>query len=197
MLLALLQMPGCASKGNYSNDPATWTDDQVKEWFDRREWLGESRMQPDPSINKRALAIQYHLHKDWWDKAFAYMKKGDFSSFAPGNIPLIGDDVFVKASEYNSKDPGDAFYEVHRNHADIHFLVSGEEYIGHAGMTHAKVRTPYDSVKDIQFYEGAEGEQTTAKPGTFFIFFPGEAHRPGVKTGESSPVKKIVIKVRS
>jgi YhcH/YjgK/YiaL family protein len=34
------------------------------------------------------------------------------------------------------------------------------------------------------------------KPGTFFIFFAGEAHRPGAKVDETVPVKKMVIKVR-
>jgi YhcH/YjgK/YiaL family protein len=154
-------------------------------------------MQPDPSINERELAIQYHRHQSWWDTAFAYMKKGEYSHFTPGNTALQGDDVFVKATAYNTKDPADAFYEVHRNYADIHFVVSGEEYIGNADLENAKPRAAYDTVKDIRFYDAAEGEQCMAKPGVFFIFFPGEAHRPGVRTGESAPVKKIVIKVRS
>jgi YhcH/YjgK/YiaL family protein len=35
-----------------------------------------------------------------------------------------------------------------------------------------------------------------ATPETFFIFFPDDLHRPGLKDGESSPVRKVVVKVK-
>jgi YhcH/YjgK/YiaL family protein len=31
----------------------------------------------------------------------------------------------------------------------------------------------------------------------FAIFFPEDVHMPGIKTGESATVKKLVIKVRT
>lgn len=195
IMLALALLAGCAAAGK-DEDPASWTDAQVDEWFNARDWAAATSMQPDPSINKRELAIQYHLHKDRWDSAFAFMKKDGFSTLPVKNIALEGDDVFVKVSAYNTKDPADAFYEVHREYADIHFVVSGEEYIGQSNVSEGKLRTPYDEAKDIVFYDGVKGKEMLARPGTFYIFFPGEGHRPGVRNGESAPVKKIVIKVK-
>lgn len=196
VIFGLAVLAGCASTGR-SDDPAAWTDAQVEQWFDSRDWVEMTSMQPDPSIDRRELAMQYHLHQDRWDSAFAFMKNGNFSTLPAGNIPLDGDDAFVKVSEYNTKDPDNAYYEVHRNYADIHFVVSGEEYIGQSDVSEGKLRTPYDEAKDIVFYEGVKGKEMLARPGTFYIFFPGQGHRPGVRNGESAPVKKIVIKVRT
>jgi beta-galactosidase beta subunit len=36
-----------------------------------------------------------------------------------------------------------------------------------------------------------------ATPSNFFIFFPDDAHRPGLKNGVNSKVKKIVIKLKA
>jgi beta-galactosidase beta subunit len=36
-----------------------------------------------------------------------------------------------------------------------------------------------------------------ANPSNFFIFFPVDAHRPGLKDVANSPVRKVVIKVKA
>jgi len=187
----------CSSSDKPAGDPEQWTEDQVDAWFEGKEWLGETSMQPDPHINKREFAIQYHGNKKRWDAAFAFLRKGDFSGVTVGDHPLDGKDAFARVAEYNSKNPEDAFYESHKNYADIHFLISGEEYIGQTDLSGATVRTPYDGEKDIEFYDASDNQKFLAKPGTFFIFFPGEGHRPSIKVGDNIPVKKVVIKVRS
>lgn len=196
VIFGVALLAGCAATGK-GEDPATWTDAQVDQWFYGHDWPAITSMRPDPSINKRKLAIQYHLHKDRWDCAFAFMKNGGFATLPPGNIPLHGNDVFAKVSEYNTKHPEDVVYEVHREYADVHFVVSGEEYIGQADVSDGKLRTPYNEAKDVVFYEGVEGKQMLARPGTFYIFFQGDGHRPGLSNGDTARVKKIVIKVRS
>lgn len=50
----------------------------------------------------------------------------------------------------------------------------------------------YDAEKDISFYEGAATDYLTVKPGMFVIFFPEDAHAPGV-TPEK--VRKVIVKV--
>jgi YhcH/YjgK/YiaL family protein len=122
------------------------------------------------------------------------MRKGDFS-LPVGDHSLEGQDAFVRVSEYNSKDPGEVFFEAHKNYADIQFVLSGEELIAVSDLSDATVKDAYDEDKDIAFYH-ADGRNLEAKPGRFFIFFPGEGHRPAMKAGESVPVKKMVIKVR-
>ncbi|MEX2233888.1 MAG: YhcH/YjgK/YiaL family protein [Cyclobacteriaceae bacterium] len=195
LLIALCT--GCSSTEKRGEDPEQWTEDQVDEWFEEKEWLGESRMQPDPHINKRTLAIQYLKNKKRWDAAFDFIRKEDFAGLTVGDHPLDGKDAFARVSEYNSKNPEAAFHEAHRDYTDIHFLISGEEYIGQSSLSVATVRTLYDGTKDIEFYDAADDQKFLAKPGTFFIFFPGEGHRPGMKVGDNAKVKKVVIKVRT
>lgn len=58
------------------------------------------------------------------------------------------------------------------------------------------VLEPYDGTKDIEFLTVNDGENRPAMPDRFFIFFPEDAHRPGLKDTENSPVRKIVVKVK-
>ncbi len=67
--------------------------------------------------------------------------------------------------------------------------------MGVAPVSEATVTEAYDSANDIGFFD-AEGEYYTAEPGTFFIFTPEDAHRPGIKAEGSDTIKKVVVKVR-
>lgn len=194
-ILFLMSNASCTTTPR-SENPDDWTEAQVEEWFNSKEWLGDAPVQPDASIDKRKLAIRYHKNKQRWDAAFAFIRKGDFT-LPVGDHPIDGENAIVKVGEYNTKDSEDVFYETHVKNNDIQFLVSGEEYIGRSELAEATVKDIYDEEKDIEFYQPlADDRKLHAKPGTFFIFFAGEAHRPSVKVNESIPVKKIVIKVR-
>ena len=194
-MLILLLTAACTT-GPRQENPEDWTETEVNEWFASEEWLGESQVRPHASIDKRKLAIRYHKNKKRWDAAFEFIRKGDFS-LAVGDHALDGKDAFVRVGEYNSKDPGEVFFEAHQKHSDIQFLVTGEELIGRSDLEDARVKDPYNEENDIEFYQPVSDERTLrARPGTFFIFFPGEGHRPGIKVAESVPVKKMVIKVR-
>jgi YhcH/YjgK/YiaL family protein len=62
--------------------------------------------------------------------------------------------------------------------------------------TVSEVVKSYDSTKDIEFMKVGKIIKYVATPSNFFIFFTGDAHRPGLKDGVNSPVRKIVIKVK-
>jgi biofilm protein TabA len=193
--ILIILIVGCSSNNN-SKSPEKWSKKQVSEWFDKKEWLGQTELQSDTSLDKREFAVQYNKHKEWWDKAFNFLKNKDLSALSVGVIELDSQNVFVKVSEYNTKDPETTPFEVHKAYADIHYVISGTEDIGRAVSATAVLKTPFDAEKDVALYEAAENQSLVAKPGIFFIIFPNELHRPGIKIGESVWVKKIVIKVR-
>lgn len=197
VILVLTLVVGCTSADKRAENPENWSEDQITEWFDRKEWLGQTQMQPDPSIDKKEFAIQYHRNKERWDTAFAFLMNENLSDLEVGNHELDGKDVFVKVTEYNSKNPEDVFYESHKNYTDIQFVVSGMEYIGRADLSTTTEKTPYDEEKDIQFYHVSNSQNLVAKPDTFFIFFQRDAHCPGIKVENNAPVKKMVIKVKN
>jgi YhcH/YjgK/YiaL family protein len=59
------------------------------------------------------------------------------------------------------------------------------------------VKTPYSEEKDIAFYTAPDGERMIATPDNFFIFFPDDAHMPGMKVDQNAPVRKVVLKVKN
>jgi biofilm protein TabA len=39
-------------------------------------------------------------------------------------------------------------------------------------------------------------DSVTVTEGKFAIFFPGDAHAPGIAPGDPAPVRKVVVKVK-
>ncbi|MDR8391066.1 YhcH/YjgK/YiaL family protein [Aliifodinibius sp. S!AR15-10] len=193
----LLPLIGCASEEPVEN-PETWSEQQLSDWFNQKDWLGQTNLQPHSSINKREFVIRYHQNKARWDKAFAFLKEADLKAIEEGNHELDGQDVFVMVSKYNTKNHKDVPFEAHKEYTDIQYVVSGSEYIGVADVSSATVTTPYEEEQDIVFYDNVvDGQHHLAQPDTFFIFFPGMGHSPGRKVEDSVPVKKVVIKVKN
>lgn len=176
--------------------PSSVSTKSIDKWYNSKVWLNGLQLTPHKSVNKEEFARQYNLRKEWWDKAFAYLKETDFSSLKPGDYPIVGDDVFARVTEGPTKDFNDTKWEAHRNYLDIHYVLSGREKIGMAPFSTATVLQEYDPAKDIGFYN-ATGEFYESSPNTFFIAFPGDAHRPGIKTDGSASIKKVVIKIRA
>jgi len=123
-----------------------------------------------------------------------YLQTTDFSSLEPGKYLVDDNEVFVLVSEYHSKKTVDAKWEAHQKYADIQYLVSGEEKMGYAPVKDFEVIQPYDPDNDIVFLKGT-GDYIRVKPGLFVLFFPQDAHQPGVAINVSVPVKKVVVKV--
>jgi YhcH/YjgK/YiaL family protein len=171
------------------------TNAQVNEWYQKKEWLGGVQLQPHETINKTIFAKQYQLNKSYWDKAFAFLKSHDLETLAVGRYDIDGDNVYAMVTENPTKDMDSTKWESHYNYLDLHLVIRGEEKIGIAPVSKLVVTMAYDASKDLANYSG-EGKFYIASPGTFFLFFPGEAHRPNITTNGNKPDKKLVIKIR-
>ena len=179
------------------SDPATWSNKRIDKWFAKNEWLNGWTVTPDASINRREFAVSYFKNKDRWDKAFKFLKSSDLSKLELKRIDIDGDNLFATVSEYISKNEEIAKFEAHRKYIDIQYVISGKEVMNITPMTTVKeVLTPYDATKDIEFVAVNKVVSFKAASDKFFIFFPGDAHRPGLKDGVNSPVRKIVVKVK-
>ena len=193
LFTGLLGFLGCKS----SNDPSTWNKKQIDAWFEKGEWLNGWTVKPDATINRKTFAISYFQHKERWDKAFKFLKESDLQNMELKRYDLDGNNLYVLLSEYMSKNEEDARYEAHRKYLDIQYVVSGKELIGIAPLAQMKdILEPYSEVKDIMFMTVNPGTNYKAMPDRFFIFFPEDLHRPGLKDGENSPVRKAVVKVK-
>ncbi len=53
------------------------TEDQVNDWFNKKEWMAGVMLYPDSSINKKEFAVQYHRNKERYDQAFTFLKRNN------------------------------------------------------------------------------------------------------------------------
>src|SRR5665647_618757 len=90
---------------NNTSNPEKWTDSQISAWFNQKEWLGKTELTVDPSINRKEFAIRYFKNKEHWDVALKFLKQEDLSKISVGTHELDHLDVFVKVTEYYSKNP--------------------------------------------------------------------------------------------
>ena len=115
----------------------------------------------------------------------------DLQTLPLGRYDIDGDRVFVFVNSYVTKEAPKV--EFHKTYADIQIILEGHEQIGWISQKNLRNVTPYDAEKDIAFGEGIT-QKMEAVPGRFFIFFPEDAHQPGMGNGNS--VKKAVFKIK-
>ncbi|MDH6304769.1 YhcH/YjgK/YiaL family protein [Parabacteroides sp. PF5-5] len=150
---------------------------------------------PDASINQQQFEVQIAKNRGAWQVALDFIKKGGLEQLENGRYDL-SDGTYVAVSEYETKDPEVARYEVHRKYIDIQYVANGEEFIELLPLSLFKEEQQYNAEKDIIFFnENPKGEKLYADKNHFFIFFPDEAHKPGLQTEIKGKVKKIVIKI--
>ena len=192
-IAGFLSFTGCKS----SSDPSAWSSKKIDSWFEKGEWLNGWTISPDSSIDRKELAISYFKNKSRWDKAFTFLKTSDLSRLDLKRYDIDGDNLYASVSEYLTRNEEAVRFEAHKKYIDIQYVINGIEQISVAPVSLKKeITTPYDTAKDIEFMTVTRCTDMKATPERFFIFFPSELHRPGVKTGENSKVRKIVLKVK-
>lgn len=182
---------------NCSQDPSKWSRRKTDKWFEKEEWLKGWLVKPDKTVNRKAFAISYFRNQERWDHAFNFLKSNDFSTLELKRYDIDGDNLYAAVSEYQTKNEEDARYESHQKYIDIQYVIIGSELIGIAPASQKKdILEVYDPVKDIEFMTVMQGVKIRATPDRFFIFFPDDLHCPGMKEGENSFVRKVVVKVK-
>lgn len=186
----LLLLIACNSSKNSSS--SSGAKDSAS-WYEKKEWLHGLALQPHESVNKEEFMRQYKAHTAWWDTAFLFLKSHDLTSLPNGKYLLAGDSVYVSVTEGPLKEFDQTKWEAHRKYIDVQYVARGKEKIGVAPIASATVVNPYNAEKDVANFT-AEGKFYLADPGSFFIFFPQDAHRPSIKVDEETE-KKVVVKV--
>lgn len=147
-------------------------------------------------IDKIENSFLYENISERIRKSFEYIKTTDLNNLPPGKYPIDGENIFALVSEYQTKPEIEGKLEAHRKYIDVQFVISGEELMGYAPLGTQHILEPYIEENDIVFFKG-DKSFTKVPAGMFAIFFPEDVHMPGIKTGESVKVKKLVIKVRT
>ncbi|MFI5136272.1 MAG: YhcH/YjgK/YiaL family protein [Sphingobacteriales bacterium] len=172
-----------------------WDERSAEQRFAKKEWKKGLALTAHQSVNKIAFADQYYKNQAEWDKMFTFLRETDLLSIEPGNYTIDGDHVYAIITEAPSKTFETSAWESHRKYIDLQYVITGKEKIGLVQLASAIITKPYDDAKDYALYSG-KGKYYTAKPGTFFLFFPDDVHRPNIKVQGFDIVKKLVVKIR-
>ena len=112
---------------------------------------------------------------------------------ALGKIELDGTNLFVNVAEISGKTSDEAKMETHRNYIDIQLPVTATETMGWIAVNDLQQTTQeYNAEKDVAFFADKATTFVNVQPYQFAIFFPQDAHQPGIATGTH---KKVIVKV--
>lgn len=125
-------------------------------------------------------------------QAIEFLKSTDLNAHELGKVVLKEGKLFVNFAAARPKTKDDAKIETHNNFIDIQIPLTGTELMGYMPRTDL-AEAEYNAEKDVTFYPGHATDYLTVKPGMFAIFFPEDAHAPGVTEVE---LKKVIVKVR-
>jgi biofilm protein TabA len=195
LIVCVLLLSAMLSVKAQDTSKTTVTREQAKKWLKGRSWANGITLKPHASVNAAEFYRQYHAAQSTWDKAFQFIKEHDLATLAPGKYPIDGDKAYASITEAPSKELDKANWESHKNYIDLQYVITGKEQIGVEEVAKATITNAYDATKDVANYT-VEGKYYTAKPGTFFLFFPQDAHRPNIKVDGFDTVKKLVIKIK-
>jgi len=127
--------------------------------------------------------------------ALEYLQRADLTSLGAGRHDIDGDRVFVLVSEYDTRQPTDAFWEAHRRHVDVQFVQSGTERIAYGDIALFELE-PYDQERDLVVARGKSERFVEVGAGEFVILFTHDVHMPGLTAQAVRAVRKAVVKVR-
>lgn len=126
---------------------------------------------------------------------FAFLR-GMTAELAVGKHDIAGGG-FAIVSEYETTEPEDKKLEAHRKYIDIQYIAKGEEAIDVCPTAGLRVAVKYDESKDILFFHDPDAiGGIILQSGSFAVFYPEDAHRPGLTMEEGpAPIRKIVVKI--
>lgn len=187
---------GAKDSGEVKKSSEAKTSVDENQWYSNGEWLNGLQLQAHASTNQKAFEKLYKASPALWDKAFDWLKTTDLEAIEPGTYIIEEGNLKAIVSEAPAPELAYVKWEAHKYFSDIQYIVKGKAQMGVAPVSQASITEAYDSEKDIAFFD-VEGTYYDAEPGTFFIFTPEDAHRPGILVPGYDTIKKVVLKVRA
>ena len=136
-------------------------------------------------------AERYESLHPLFHQLFEYVKTHDLSAAEPGRSTLDGERLFINIAHPELRSAENQKLEVHRRYIDVHFPLTGDEVCGISRLADVGVASdaPFDESGDFALYSEPAQNYFTARPGTFYIVWPEDAHAPII--GEGKIVKAI------
>lgn len=132
-----------------------------------------------------------------WREAFGWLRQTDTLKLPPGTYPIAGDDIQALVQHIPLK-PAHALhsFEAHRQKIDLQFSLTGKEVIQFAPVPMLLISQSYSAKKDYELYKPPTSpSMLMMNPGMFAIFYPEDAHMPGISFAGAEATRKVVIKI--
>lgn len=143
-----------------------------------------------------------------FQKGFEFLRTADLLNLSLGKHEIEGNKVFALVQDYTPKPRSVGKFEAHERYWDIQYVARGEERMGWAARPALTISEPYDTAREVMFFESSIesglGEFFRLAEGFFTIFGPHDAHMPGVAVNDGAvfdhyttghAVRKVVVKV--
>ena len=126
--------------------------------------------------------------------ALKYIRETDFLNIPEGNYKLKGEEVFAIVQEYATKEEKEGRLESHRKYIDVQYIIEGVEKMG---LVTLRNQEPTEIIEknDVLFYDKDVSTLVEFSAGMFGVFFPDDLHKPGIRSGASVKVRKVVVKI--
>ena len=126
-------------------------------------------------------------------RAFGFLSDTDLHALEPGKHAVQGEQIFAIVEACMGRSRAEAKLECHRRYIDIQLVLEGVDEMGWKPLAECvEPATEYDAARDIQFFKDTPSSWIITPPGSFCLFFPGDAHAPLVSEGL---IRKVVVKV--
>lgn len=127
-----------------------------------------------------------------------WFRTTDVMALPLGRHDIAGDDIFVNVMDMTTHPFEGSHPEIHKEYADLMYWPEGGERIGVAPYLGTEAVFEDRFPQDIVLLEGVENESILlATAGCFGIFYPWDAHRPGLMIGDAPATsRKCVAKIR-
>ena len=127
--------------------------------------------------------------------ALAWAASCDLTALEAGRHEIDGDSLFCNFNQYQTKPVDDCRFEAHKRYIDVHVMAAGQELIDSQDISLLEA-DPFDDEADFTLADGSTAVRVKLVPGSFAVYFPQDAHKPGVAVDDApSLVSKAVIKV--
>lgn len=128
-------------------------------------------------------------------RAFQWLRTVDVKSLPDGRTDLDGDNLYVVVYRAATRAMAKVPWEAHQKYADIQYVAAGTEAMLWESLDRTDLGE-YNDAKDFQALEAESWVDLEVPAGQFAVFFPTDAHKPGIDIPGADPVVKLVVKVK-
>ncbi|MBQ2541548.1 MAG: YhcH/YjgK/YiaL family protein [Paludibacteraceae bacterium] len=146
-------------------------------------------------IDKLENADLYYESVPGFERFMQFFNDNDLEELPACKIYLDGQDLYVNIQDFKGKEEANCRMEAHKDYLDIQIPLGDSETMGWKAQVDCEdVTQDYDEGKDVEFYGDKASVKFVVPKGHFAVFFPSDAHQPGIAPGKT--YRKLIVKSR-